>query len=869
MDPFDDAKPEFSGTLITMEFGQAGRISQLWASDPTLPEEGEDFQFVLPPVQFGEEDASDYTPGTILIGVRSSPDEPWIVSRNQGARVLKEDEEGESDEAEVDLELLFSQSKVGFEYFFPFLDGLQVTGQFHEIPGVLPQVAWDIEIKNTGRRTIEIGELGFPLAFNNLYDGFGWSDDQLKKLWQSRVYVHKSIGGGTSYVFAQRMTAENPGLLVFPGPGTGWEFSSHVAGTLHTPHEWEGIPIVYVHSKATIEREEWPSWFNEHTSLILEPGDSRTFSMRFVPCDSDKHDGVALTLGLCGRPTVKLIPSAVAPIDVGIAVEVTGVTPKRFFVSRETMTEVDTDENGGFCFVKPSEPGSLIVSFQDGDGVMCHSHLMFTEPLQTLITKRADWITKHQVVNKPGSAMDKAIALTNIATEEQVLSDDEYLESSGLECSLADALFLAEKNSIYPDPAQIKALNEYVEVFLRGYVQNPSNDAVASILVGGIPMYFGRPMSYPIVANLYHALSRVARVSQGLTHQPKDYLLAASRTYEAMFTHGWRMYVRTVGVLGFSQAYDLLADLESEGLADEATSLRTKLTNKAQSLLALEYPFAGETVMDTSGFEEVFSAAKFLDNDEHMERTIRCAFAVRSLAPSWWWYGSDKRHFDGGESNPLKALIDRGEACLAHTTIPNSLIFFGVMDRDYLALPEAYLRMACGGMLGPWALIREDGAASMCYCPDLASKQAGYNPFTGSSGLGYFHYLRGVSACVFPNRELGLFSFGCQYLLDEDTHVVRPWDGVGRRVILRQIGVTAEARFGQIKEMRLSVNLRSCRIILANPCDHTVETSIWITGLWGCTLTVAGRTIPARNGGFEVPITLLGRSEVVIEAEAR
>ena len=96
MDPFDDAKPEFSGTLITMEFGQAGRISQLWASDPTLPEEGEDFQFVLPPVQFGEEDASDYTPGTILIGVRSSPDEPWIVSRNQGARVLKEDEEGEA-----------------------------------------------------------------------------------------------------------------------------------------------------------------------------------------------------------------------------------------------------------------------------------------------------------------------------------------------------------------------------------------------------------------------------------------------------------------------------------------------------------------------------------------------------------------------------------------------------------------------------------------------------------------------------------------------------------------------------------------------------------------------------------------------------
>ncbi|MBS1709060.1 MAG: hypothetical protein JSS65_10100, partial [Armatimonadetes bacterium] len=401
MDPFDEDRPELSGSLISIEFGPGGRIQQLWASDPGLPEEGEDFQFVLPPLQFGEETADDYLPGTILIGARTNPDDPWMVSRNgQAKQVMDLDSDS------------FDPTKVTYEYTFPLLDDIKATGKFYEVADVVPQICWDLEIKNTGRISIEIGELGFPLAFNNLYEGFGWSDEQLKKLWQSRVYIHKFIGGAASWLFAERMTAETPGLLVFPGEGTSWEFYSHVRSSLNTPYQWEGIPIVYAHSKATYEREEWPTWFNDHTSLILEPGDSRTFQMRFVPTESDKQDGLNHTLAACGRPTIKLLPSAVAPIDVGIGVEVAGVSPKRFWVSRAAETEVDTDDEGGFCFVKPTEPGPIIVSFRDGTDKMCHAHLMVTEPIRELIRKRAAWIAAHQVVDDPTSPLHHAIVLT-------------------------------------------------------------------------------------------------------------------------------------------------------------------------------------------------------------------------------------------------------------------------------------------------------------------------------------------------------------------------------------------------------------------------------------------------------------------------
>ena len=82
MDDIFDDRSELAGTLLTLEFGQGGRIMQLWGADPTMPEESDEFQFILGPVSFGEEFSEDYYPGTILLGARTTPEEPWIVSRS-------------------------------------------------------------------------------------------------------------------------------------------------------------------------------------------------------------------------------------------------------------------------------------------------------------------------------------------------------------------------------------------------------------------------------------------------------------------------------------------------------------------------------------------------------------------------------------------------------------------------------------------------------------------------------------------------------------------------------------------------------------------------------------------------------------------
>ncbi len=874
MDPFDGLRAELAGSLMTMEFGAGGRVTQLWANDPTLPEEGEDFQFILPSVAFGEEAADDYLPGTILLGVRNSPDEPWVLGRNRTAtRTDGGDDLEEFDPFSEEFTATVDPAVVSFRYDFPLIEGLEVTGKFYEIPGALPQIAWDVEIVNTGRQTIEIGELGFPLAFNNYYEGFGWTDDQLRRLWSGRVYIHKFIGGAASWLFAERMTAEAPGLLVFPAEGTGWEFFCHARSSLNTPYQWEGIPMVYVHSRATVEREEWPTWFNEHSSLILEPGDKRTFGMRFAPTFNEKHDAVHETLQLCAKPVIRLLPGAVAPTDVGIAVEVTGVAPKRFYVSRDAVLETDTDPEAksGFCFVKPAEPGPLTLSFPDDQGKLCHVHLMFTSPIGQLIDRRAEWIAANQVVEAPGTLLHHAIALTNIESGQQVLAESEYLESSGLECAVADALFLAEKNALRPVAKEITVLDQFIEDFLLDDLQNPGTGAVASVIQEGAAGYFGRPMSYPAVMCLYHAASQIARHTPGLRRSTEDYLRLAARTFCAMFRYGWRLYVRSVGVLGYARVYELLEDLKAHGLHAEAEEVRQGIEYKASELTKLKFPFAGETVMDTSGFEEVFSAGKYRGDDDHLERTTRCAFATRSLAPSWWWYGSDKRHWDGGDASPLEALVDRGEACLSHTTIPNSLVFFGLLDRDYMGLPDSYMRKAFGGFLGPWALIRDDGAASMCYCPDLSSKQAGLNAFTGASGLGYFHYLRESASYVLPNRDQGTVIFGCHYVLEDGVHRVQPWDGVGRRVVLRQIGVEFRLTFGQLIKLALDGRRRWFEAEIHNPSSFAVVAQLHVAGLWGEHVVIEvnheRQRLTVADGGITAPLTLPPGATIHVRGE--
>ena len=859
MDDFSIDRQELSGALISMEFGPGGRIQQLWASDPSAPEESEEFQFVAPPLMMGEETTEDYFPGTILLGARTHPDDPWIVSRNARAEVITEEDDG---------------SVVAFEYEFSFLEEIRATGKFYEIPGVVPQIAWDVEITNRSRRSIEIGELGFPLALNNVLEGFATTDRGIRELWNDRIYVHKCFGGAASYLFAQRLTGRPPGLAIFPGGDTRWEFFNHVPASLATPFRWEGIPVVYVHSQAAIEREGWAEWFSGHTALVLEPGESRTYQMRFAPADRHFSDNLNSTLAACGRPALKVFPAAVAPVDVGIAVEVTGATPTRFFTDIEMELETDADEEGGFCFLKPTSPGSVRLAFEDTQDRETETHLLFIEPLADLIRKRAQWILDHQVSTDSG-AFYKAILPADIATGLPITDPEAYVGPFGIESSLADALFLAEKNTIYPVQVEIDTLDDYLTEFLQDKLQNPGDGSVGCSLpdTRSVAANYGRPQVYPLVFCLYQAMGRIAR-TYGLTREePLDYFRRAARTVLAMFAYVNESSFQGTGIPLMSYLPDVIRDIREAGLKSEADAI-TKLSDRRDvEMTRRRYPFFADGQWNTTGYEEAFAIARRRGNEEMEERTLRCAYAARSLSVDWWWYGSDKRWIEDNEaSNP--GVFDKGELCLGPTTSANSMLFFKGLDKDYSALQEASMRLAFGGLLGPWALVRADGAASMAFCPDAASKQFGMSGVTGDIGISLFHYLRGVGSYVLPSRTSGVSTFGCHFESEteggKEYFVIRPWDGVGRRVVVRQFGLEVNAEVGQIVDIRIDSRKRHASVTLKNNSDKDLTAQFRVKGMWGSVFQVAGQEMRGENGELRVtaliPASGSVRTEIVVKS---
>ena len=870
MDDFSLDRTELTGSLLSLEFGPGGRIQQLWAADPTMPEESEEFQFCAPPINMGEETSDDYLPGTILIGARTGPDDPWILARNSEARAL--------DDNETDGAL------VGFEYEFGFLEEIGAVGRFTEIPGLVPQIGWDLQIVNRSRRSLEIGELGFPLALNNAYEGYPRTDEGAKRLFQDRLYLHLNVGGAASHLFAQRMNGRPPGLLVTPGEDTSWEFACHVPASLNTNYRWEGIPIVYVHSQATIEREGWPEWFSGHTSLILEPGEERGYHMRFMSADRYRGDGVHAALAATGRPTLRLFPAAVAPAEVGIAVEVAGCTPAIFETDVECELETDADEDGGFCFVRPAEPGPVRLRLEDTEGRESEAFLLMTEPIESLILARAEWIVDNQVVTD--GPLRGALAPNSLVDGGPIADPEALMTPFFVESGLCEALFLAEKNVLYPDAGQIAVLDAYLG-FLERKVLNPGDGSLGALLPNpdAVAVGHGRASLYMLAFGVYAAMARVAE-GYGADRQATDFRNIAGTIISGLQRHvdidaGGNVPLIEEARVFLSEARSRTRREEREQRTPPPSAIVVSmLVGRAAQTARQRYPYWSEAGWSPSAFSEPSVTARGLESDvigdrKHdsalKERTLRYLAAARSLSPCWWWYASDKRFGEEYDGTPHPAMPDKGELTLGPSTVANSRRLLAELEKEGPPMDEARLRMAFGGMLAPWALVRADGAAGMGYCPDPASRMHGVAWTSGDVGLALFHYLRGVASYVLPSRSSGVVTFGCAFEVEgegaDETFVVRPWDGVGRRIVVRHVGLDVRCEGARIEEFRATATKRGATLTLRNSSDKPLSARLEVRGLWGTRFRVDEGTIEAEGGALRATVEVAAGASRTVTVE--
>lgn len=850
MHDFEIDSNELQGSLLTLEFGPKGQVTHMWVTDPELPDEGEDFQFILPPMAFGDEYAEDYYPGSVLIAVRHRPDEPWIFDRVRSAAT--------GDHAD-DLQ------KVQFQYEFTRVPDLRVTGTFFEQPGAMPVVIWSLTLENLSGRNMEIGDLALPFAFHNLLDG-GGSSDAPRNVYRNRVYIHKAIGGSASFLMVQRISGEPPGLLVYPGEETVWERFASVPSSAQAPHAWEGIPMVFLCSAASAERDGSFAWTGRPNSILLEPGDSRTFQTRFAPVDQRAAQDLPEYLEFLNQPSVRLLPSAVAPYPVGIAIEVSGTPIHHFENDQQVRIESeDVDENGGFAFVRPQSSGPLRMSFVDDRGRAGSAQLMFLDPIETTMDRRAEWLVAHQYFESPGHSMDGAFLPASNGRFDIPLDPEWLLTDYAVYCGLGESLFLAEKNVVRPNRRQIELLDKNVRSFILENLQNPGTCAVGCEFqsANSVATDYGDPEMYIRVALLYLSLARIQQSTGLLSREVHEWINLAARTVIAMFRFADRNRIEQSGLLLFSELRQLRDAPEElhDGAVGEALAL---IDERYANLARLEFDFRDGRDWSSEPFEDLFEAAVATKNRTMKERIVRCAIAAKGVAPCWWWFGVDKALFEG--VNPHPKLIDNAELCLTPPTVANSALLLRLLTQDMRFVPKHVLRAAYGGLLAAWTLVGPEGQSAAGFCPDTSSEMAGFLPITGDTGATLYLYLRNAASYLLRGQVGEALPLGCVYDADAESYTLNPWDGVGQRVVVGLTGVRVSTTFGSIEQIVIDRRKRWARLFLANLSDVEGVADIVVEGLWGSHYEVDGEPMSFPQGPLRFARRMRGqvRGEVMV-----
>jgi len=182
---------------------------------------------------------------------------------------------------------------------------LQITREW-ELEG--GKLALQFTLKNKTAENVQIGALGIPMIFNNVFN-----DRSLEQAHAICSFYDPYIGEDAGYLQVTRLSGQGPALLVLPDGKTPFEAYSPILGARRstgaslfrdlTPRgiTFEGFYDWMVHSAAFAENE-WKKakpW-NPPTLATLAPGESRTYGVQLIIVDSI-------------RDIEKTLPTIIAP----------------------------------------------------------------------------------------------------------------------------------------------------------------------------------------------------------------------------------------------------------------------------------------------------------------------------------------------------------------------------------------------------------------------------------------------------------------------------------------------------------------------------------------------------------------------------
>ena len=735
---------------------------------------------------------------------------------------------------------------------------------------------WDITVKNTSTSTMEIGDLGLPLNFNQF-----WNSTQDVSYTQ-RVLRHSFVGKNGSYIVWERPNGVGPYLIMFPINGTSLEYKDYCRrgeGTFALVEpKFEGLPTFFINSLWVSANR--PGAYLPATSTSLASGASKTFSFKMRWCTDDA--AVQDILYQEGLIDVTVAPGMTTTTDLPVKLDlhskktINSLTAQ--YPSETTITKTGGTNGHNIYNVSFSHLGQNNITISYGSGETTVLQFYVTEPLETLVTNRAQFLVNKQQENNSAKGWYKAFMQWDMlnkrtVTRENFVGDWIDWHSGGSDdLGYAGPVFLSEKNVTNPVQSEVTALDNYLRYFIWGKMQKTDTYEVYRFWNGSSPNDTGtwRSYNYMHLANVYYNMYRISKLHGMTSYLAKnDYLLRSYNTLMSMYTHSmdgdggnhW-------GLMGELNMPNILQGLKDEGLTTEYNALLAKYQAKINYFTSTAYPYGSEMPYDTTGYESAYTIFSYSNNTSKIDTVKKATVATRGQQPLWYYYGTDLRWM--GESWWNDSYVTQLGGWLLQD-----------YTKKYATSPEVLLRLAYGSYMAGYANINSGQissdaankyATSWVYQSELGSSQYatvptmsttnGWWAWSGEADLGLFGGMRMAASDVAVDPIFGLTGYGCTVTQSGTNYTVTPKDGIRQRLNMYNLKIWMELEQDKYTTATVSGNKNNVAFTLQNRKTVAHPTKLSISGLNAGTYnvsvngTVVGQTTVGSDLNFNYTLSV-------------
>lgn len=698
---------EISNSSLTAEIGDLGQISSLTINNNRQNSYGQDVNFVLPNDSAQQNNTAHQWMGEMIFSYRTSEDGTFPedtsgfveVDTNRtlaaGGSTTYSDA-SENLESNPYIEKNVEDDRVEVTFKGQDLDSTdERTMKGFDVQSVFDMgtddgsLLWSITLENTSDEYIEFGDVGLPMPWNNKYAN-------ISDTYNNRMTVHTFAGADSGYAYAIRTSGEGNYMMFTPVPETGarieyidqWIGSTGggmngVQGTRNgelyanwtsdTGGWFPGLQVYYIHSKDI--QKTGRGYFTDATSLVLEPGESKTYSFKFsavragdnspqdsaddpnnasdsveerennqrsILYDSGMIDAVAVpgfqtAINMPTKLDLHYDPSRITDVNVEIQCvhendpwdeehipeQVDGMvnnsrttehsdTDSATYVS---STEVDGEWHNiyelNFGCIGNN---SVRVEYKlDGEEKFTQFEFNVLEELDATIEAHSDFMVNETQDNDPDSATYGIYSDWYLSSGKDATQRTHW----GDDWSHDNINFMTMKNYLDPEPEEVESIEKYLIDFMwNTYMKNTQDDYIVANYLSASGAY--SDTSSPYTRTFSEMMEATGFFNMYRIEKAYPDLIDYREPAEWYLEKAYNIYNKRVGAgaVGFygeQQVPQIIEALREEGMTEEADTLQEQFAlTKGTIMATADYPYGSEFEYDNTGEEGAYAAANAL-----------------------------------------------------------------------------------------------------------------------------------------------------------------------------------------------------------------------------------------------------------------